>query len=84
MGDYRFQVSQSDTNFKGIPNEEMLQRVTKYVEHLQREDHINDEEHQKNLDVLEQEFYDNKKILIMKKLKKWKSLFVRITSSTEI
>ena len=37
----------------------MLQRVLHVIEHLQREDHFDDADHQKNLETLEREFHEN-------------------------
>ena len=46
-------------NASAIREEDMLTRVTQFVEHLQREEHVNDDEHQRNLVQLEQEFHSN-------------------------
>lgn len=48
-----------EENHKGISPQEMLQRITRFVEHVQREDHVRDDEHQRQLDSLEKEFGDN-------------------------
>lgn len=37
----------------------MMDRITRSVEHLQREDHVQDDQHQYDLDNLEQEFHAN-------------------------
>ena len=46
-------------NRKGISPDEMLQRVTHFVEHLQREDHFDNDQHQKDLPHLEEQFHAN-------------------------
>ena len=38
---------------------EMVERTTSLIEHLHREDHFDDDAHQKNIDSLEQEFHMN-------------------------
>ena len=48
-----------EENFKKIPKEEMLDRITNFVQHLQREDHFDDDAHQQSLDSLENEFHSN-------------------------
>ena len=48
-----------EANRQNISPEQMLQRITHFVEHIQREDHFADEEHQRNLAQLEREFHDN-------------------------
>ena len=48
-----------ECNHQGMTAESVLVRITKFTEHLQREDHFNNEEHQRNLETLEREFHDN-------------------------
>eukprot|EP00973_Karenia_brevis_P065626 9124000-Karenia_brevis.AAC.1 len=48
-----------EEDVKRISPEEMLQRITKFVEHLQREYYVNDEQHQQQLYPLEEEFHSN-------------------------
>ena len=45
--------------FYTMTPEIVLERVTNFVEHLQREDHFDDAKHQANLPALEKEFHDN-------------------------
>ena len=47
------------TNIHDIPAEEMVKRVTDFIEHLHREDHFNDELHQNSLGSLEEQFHQN-------------------------
>ena len=44
---------------KSLTSDDLLTRVINFVEHLQREDHFDDEEHQRNLRALEREFHAN-------------------------
>ena len=37
----------------------VVQRITSFIEHLHREDHFDDAEHQRNLDSLEEQFHRN-------------------------
>ena len=48
-----------EKNHKGISAGDMLHRVKNFVNHLQREDHFDDEQHQKNLQSLGSEFNTN-------------------------
>ena len=48
-----------EENAQGIPPEVMLDRITGVCEHLQREDHFNQEEHDKNIENLEKQFHAN-------------------------
>ena len=48
-----------ENNFKGMTPEEMLDRVKSFVNHLQREDHMDNEGHQRNLRKFESEFHTN-------------------------
>ena len=48
-----------ECNHQGMTAESVLERIVKFTEHLQREDHFNNEEHQSNLDSLERQFHDN-------------------------
>ena len=48
-----------EKNATAIRGEDMLSRATQFVEHLQREDHVNDDQQQRNLAQLEQEFHAN-------------------------
>ena len=48
-----------ESNIHGIPPEEMVSRITSFMEHLHREDHFDDDCHQRNLDSLEQLFHTN-------------------------
>ena len=47
------------SNVQGMTPEAALERVTSSVEHLQREDHFDNEKHQENLPALEKEFHEN-------------------------
>ena len=46
-------------NVHGCATSEMVQRITDFIEHLNREDHFNDEQHQTSLESLENEFHNN-------------------------
>ena len=46
-------------NSKGLSPKDMLDRVLQFVEHLQREDHFDNDSHQQNLPGLEEEFHTN-------------------------
>ena len=46
-------------NVHNLPAEEMLGRITNFMEHLHREDHFDDDQHQANVDALEEEFHNN-------------------------
>jgi hypothetical protein len=48
-----------ESNHHGMTSESILQRITSFTEHLQREDHFNNAEHQRNLETLEREFHAN-------------------------
>ena len=48
-----------EENLKGFTAEEMLKRVTTFLEHVQQEDHFDNELHQQNLDELERDFHNN-------------------------
>ena len=48
-----------EENIHGLDPADMVQRITSFMEHLHREDHFDDEKHQKNIDSLEQEFHMN-------------------------
>ena len=48
-----------ESNYNGITPEEMLNRVKSFVNHLQREDHMDNEQHQSNLDKFEADFQKN-------------------------
>ncbi len=48
-----------ERNAAGISAEVMLERVTHLCEHLQREDHFDNEQHQRNLPELEKQFHAN-------------------------
>ena len=48
-----------EKNAKGISPEDMLERITRFCEHLQREDHYDHEKHEKNLNSLEKQFHAN-------------------------
>ena len=48
-----------ESNYNGITPEDMLDRVKKFVAHLQREDHIDNEQHQNNLEKFESDFHTN-------------------------
>ena len=47
------------SNQQKMTPEVVLERVTCFVEHLQREDHFDNEKHQENLPALEKEFHEN-------------------------
>ena len=42
-----------------IPTEDLVERIKAFCEHLQREDHFDDERHQQEAPVLEKEFHAN-------------------------
>ena len=48
-----------ESNYNGITPEDMLDRVKKFVAHLQREDHMDNEQHQNNVDKFESDFQTN-------------------------
>ena len=48
-----------ERNAEGISPEFMLERITRFCEHLQREDHFDQEEHDRNLEVLDKQFHAN-------------------------
>ena len=48
-----------EENHRKVTPEKMLQRVLHFIEHMQREDHFDDDEHQNNLAALEKEFHAN-------------------------
>ena len=46
-------------NSQKIAPEVMLERITKFCEHLQREDHFDHDQHDANLEELEKQFHAN-------------------------
>ena len=48
-----------ESNYNGITPEEMLNRVKAFVNHLQKEDHMDNEQHQSNLHKFEADFHKN-------------------------
>ena len=48
-----------ESNIHGIPPEEMVSRITSFMEHLHREDHFDNDCHQRKLDSLERLFHTN-------------------------
>ena len=48
-----------ESNSKGLTPEEMLERVKSFVNHLQREEHMDNEGHQRNLRKFEADFHTN-------------------------
>ena len=48
-----------ERNSKGMTPEDVLDRVKSCVNHVQREDHMDNEEHQRNLRKLEADFHTN-------------------------
>ena len=48
-----------ERNSKGMTPEDMLDRVKSFVNHVQREDHMDNEKHQKNLRKFEADFHTN-------------------------
>ena len=46
-------------NIHKCSTDEMVQRITDFMEHLHREDHFNDEQHQASLESLEKDFHNN-------------------------
>ena len=48
-----------ERNSEGIPPEAMLERITRFCEHMQREDHYDQEQHDLNLERLEKQFHAN-------------------------
>ena len=48
-----------ELNSEGIPPQMMLERITRFCEHLQREDHYDQEKHDLNLEHLEKQFHAN-------------------------
>ena len=48
-----------EKNVQGISAEDMLHRVTHFVEHLQKEEHVDNDQHQRDLATLEEEFHNN-------------------------
>ena len=47
------------SNQHGLTPDAVLERITNFVEHLQREDHFDNDQHQNDLAALEKEFHDN-------------------------
>ena len=47
------------SNQHGLTPDAVLERITNFVEHLQREDHFDNDQHQNDLPALEKEFHDN-------------------------
>ena len=47
-----------ESNVKKVPAEEMQERLIQFIDHIQREDHIDDEAHQNSLHSLEKEFHN--------------------------
>eukprot|EP00973_Karenia_brevis_P046204 6405287-Karenia_brevis.AAC.1 len=48
-----------EETFKRLAPKDMIQRISKFIAHLQREDHFNDEQHQQQIVKLEQGFHNN-------------------------
>ena len=48
-----------ETNAQGISPEVMLERILRFCAHLQKEDHFNPEQHERNLDNLGKQFHAN-------------------------
>ena len=48
-----------ERNAQGIAPDVMLAQITRFCEHLQREDHFDQEQHDRNLENLEQQFHAN-------------------------
>ena len=48
-----------ESNVKNVNGQTILERITAFLEHVQREDHFNDEQHQAQLEQLEFEFRKN-------------------------
>ena len=48
-----------ERNAEGIAPESMLERITRFSEHLRREDHLDHEQHARSLDFLEKQFHAN-------------------------
>ena len=48
-----------ENNFNDLTPEEVLSRLTSFMEHLERQDHINDDQHQSSLEALEKGFKQN-------------------------
>ena len=46
-------------NVHNLPADQMLQRITNFVEHLHREDHFDHDGHERDIEKLEQEFHMN-------------------------
>ena len=46
-------------NARQLTPQQVLERITSFVEHIQREDHIDDNAHQEQLQALEKQFHDN-------------------------
>ena len=47
------------SNARNLSPGRVVERITAFMEHLQREDHFDDAEHQKNLESLEEQFHRN-------------------------
>lgn len=48
-----------EKNSRGLTSQVVLDRITRFVEHLQREDHFNHDQHQQDLVKLEEDFHAN-------------------------
>ena len=48
-----------ERNSEDIPPQTMLERITRFCEHMQREDHYDQEKHDLNLERLEKQFHSN-------------------------
>ena len=48
-----------ERNARGIAPEDMLERITRFCEHLQREDHYDQQKHDLDVESLEKQFHAN-------------------------
>ena len=48
-----------ESRIQQLSSEEIVQRITDFIDHLQREDHFNEEAHQAQLASLERQFHEN-------------------------
>ena len=48
-----------ESNFQNLTPEDIVKRITSFCEHVHREDHMDNEWHQQNLEMLEKEFHCN-------------------------
>lgn len=48
-----------ESNHHKFSTQDILTRITDFVEHIERQEHINPEEHKQALPILEQEFHHN-------------------------